>query len=463
MLLTIGQQVGSYRIEQEIAHGQYAIIYKATHSILTSRIVALKFLYTTRITSTQEFEQFFQEARVLEQLQHPHILPVMDTNVHEHYPYTITEFATHGSLRDRLHKLKGQPLAQPEALEILRQIGEGLQFAHDHKIVHSDIKPENILFNASNTVRISDFDIARTLRRANTQTASAGGTPAYMAPEQFQGKVRKESDQYALGCIAYELLTGQRAFKGNDLAALTQAHLHSEPQPLRQLNAGLSEGLEQAVQRALSKKYTERYESVAEFIQALATAPVGKQQQTVRATTVRKGEHLILPGEKHTKVAGEEIYYEKTLVEEATPREDDPFTAATIVDENAPVKRKTTRKVTTESKKTVAAKAVKTKIPAEKAVPEEQPGKVRKTSSSRAKTTTAKKPMQREEQPAAPVHKTAAILAREAILPKPVAPAEKVVKASGEKKAGKAHKPEEVTVKEGVVVKKKRVAAKTEN
>ena len=410
MAVTVGQQIGSYRVAREIAHGQYAMIYKANHSVFKNRVVALKLLYTARVTSEQEFEQFFREARILEQLQHPHILSVIDTGVYEKHPYTVTEFAEHGSLRDRLRKLRKQPLPLSDALEILQQIGEGLQFAHDQKIVHSDIKPENILFDANDSVRISDFDNARTLYRASEQATNGGGTPSYMAPEQFQGKVRKESDQYALGCIAYELLTGERPFKGDDLAVLTEAHLHSEPQPPSQLNSQVSPGLEQAILRAMAKKYTERYESVAAFIQALTTAPAGSRKKT------GSNGHLILNHGKQTNVGEEEIYYEKTVVEEVAD-ENDPFAAVTIVEDPAPVKRRTTHKSTTPAKKTptATARTTRTKATSKQRATAEEPeaGKTRKP---RSQTTTKKSTPAAKK--AAPAPKTAAILAREAIMPK---------------------------------------------
>jgi serine/threonine protein kinase len=440
MELKVGQQIGSYRIVQEIAHGQYAFIYKASHIILTSRIVALKFLYTVRIRSEEEYAQFFQEARILEQLQHPHILPVIDTNVYEQHPYTITEFAVHGSLRDRLRKQKGQALPFAEALEILRQIGEGLEFAHEHKVVHSDIKPENILFNASNSARISDFDIARSLQRVNTQASSLGGTPSYMAPEQFQGKVRKESDQYALGCIAYELFTGKRAFKEEDLTTLSQAHLHTEPQPPSQLNAEISQGIDRAILKALAKKYIERFESVAAFIQALSSALMEEKGH------VGPGGHLVLKGERRQKAGEEEIYYEKTLVGEEKDEGEDPFAAVTVVDENRPVKRRSpVRKV---SEKKVESVVVKRRVKDVADTPV-----VKKASSGRAKTGAAKKVVERED---VVVPKSAAMMAREAIM----RPEEKAARMAAAKSGSRGKAAESNEEKKGVASKKRAPRAK---
>src|SRR5436305_10003640 len=119
---------------------------------------------------------------------------------------------------------------------------------------------------------MGDFDIARVLRRANAAVRSPGGTSADMAPEQFQGRVRKESDQYALGCIAYELLTGRRPFSGEDQEALMHAHLYEKALAPTQVNARLSAGMDEVVLRAMAKKYSERYEDIPGFLEALSVA-----------------------------------------------------------------------------------------------------------------------------------------------------------------------------------------------
>jgi serine/threonine protein kinase len=143
----------------------------------------------------------------LEELKHPYILPVLDAGLHEGLLFLVVEYAVNGTLRDRL---QGQPFQIGEALTILAQIAQALQYAYNHDKVHRDLKPENILFNANGEALLADFGIAVTLER--TQQIEVEGSPSYMAPEQFLGEISKRSDQYALGCIAYELLTGRRPF-----------------------------------------------------------------------------------------------------------------------------------------------------------------------------------------------------------------------------------------------------------
>jgi hypothetical protein len=240
-------------------------------------------------------------------LQHPHILPLVDADIYEGVPYIMTEFATHGSLRSRLNRQPAVPLPVGEALSVLKQVGEALHFAHQHNVVHCDVKPENILFRTNDEAVMADFDIARVLSRANTAVRSPGGTAAYMAPEQFHGKVRKESDQYALGCIAYELLTGRRPFSGEDQEALVHAHLYEQPLAPSQVNGKLPGGMDGVILRALAKKYAERYEDIPGFLEALSAAAEvkGSHVAHVRAP-------LVLKDVAARRRKDADIYYEET-------------------------------------------------------------------------------------------------------------------------------------------------------
>lgn len=312
MVLRAGQQVGSYRILEEIANGAYASVYKASHVILADRLVALKVLHTRFLDSKEGTELFFQEARLLEQLKHPHILAILDANLYEGMPYIVKEFAAHGSLRNLLQRQRSHVLPLQTSLAILRQAGEALSFVHQHKIVHCDLKPENILFNANDDALLADFDISRVLHGANTAGSGLGGSLSYMAPEQFQGKVRFESDQYALACIAYELFTGRRPFVGADLEALKHAHLSEPPVPLTHYNAALPLHMEQAVLKALEKKYSDRFENIAAFLDALDPPVVSSR--SIEWAAMQSGPRLILKDAQGNSSAPDDIYYEATVV-----------------------------------------------------------------------------------------------------------------------------------------------------
>src|SRR5260370_13893382 len=192
-------------------------------------------------------------------MSHPHLLPVLDVGIHEKkIPFLVVEYCPNGSLKQYLQRQHPGPLPVEEAVSILTKIGQALHHAHQHNIVHRDLKPANILFNAKGEVMLTDFGIAVLLE--GTTFINPDGTPAYMAPEQFQGIVSKKSDQFALGCIAYELVTGQRP------------SLHSRtdpPIPPSTLNPLVPPHIEQAILKALTVRHTDRHEDVVTFINAL--------------------------------------------------------------------------------------------------------------------------------------------------------------------------------------------------
>ena len=198
----IGKQIGNYRIVEEIGSGAFADVYKGQHIVLRDKPpVAIKLLHA-RLKLPRERDTFIQEAQLLYRLQHPHILSMQDVGFQEGLPYIIAEYASRGSLQDRLDRQPGKPLPIDEAITILTHIGQALHYAHQLGIVHRDLKPENILFNAKGEALLADFGIAVVLASKHTKEVGNGGTPAYMAPEMFAGKVSTKSDQYALGCIS---------------------------------------------------------------------------------------------------------------------------------------------------------------------------------------------------------------------------------------------------------------------
>ncbi len=270
-----GEQIAGYRVLTRLGCGGFGCVYLGQHPRLINRFVAIK-VFTGNVESEEEQARFLQEALLLDQLRHPHILPILDIGIEEDrlrgsLPYLITEYAPNGSLRDRLEAIPG-PLSPKEALPILSQVGKALQYAHEHDVVHCDLKPENILFTAQRQALLADFGIAAILSSAKTKQGGLVGTLEYMAPEQFDDKVSTKSDQYALGCIAYELLTGQQPFSAHDRSALMYQHLSVAPLPPRQLNPALPQHIDQAILKALAKDREDRYPDVAAFLAALHRA-----------------------------------------------------------------------------------------------------------------------------------------------------------------------------------------------
>ncbi len=271
MSLHIGQQVGNYRITAEIAKGAFGSVYKAQHIFLSDRIAAIKLLHENLLQSETERELFIKEAQILNSLKHPYILPLYDVGISpEGVPYLGMEYANHGSLTERIRAYQTQALSEKEILAILSQVGQALQYIQKQGIGHRDLKPANILFNDRDEALLADFGIAYVMTTTNTQHAGMAGTLTYMAPEQLHGQASLKSDQYALGCIAYELFTGRRPFYADTDVAMMFMHLQQAPAPLRQIKPQLSPQIEQAILKALAKKTDERFPDIESFINALA-------------------------------------------------------------------------------------------------------------------------------------------------------------------------------------------------
>lgn len=275
----VGKQIGNYLVVKSLSRiGGFATVYQGKHIVFKDRaIVAIKLLHA-HLASEQEQERFLQEARLLDRLKHPHILSIIEAGIQNGLPYLITEYATNGSLRERLQKHSPNPMTIEEAVIIISQIGQALQYAHQHNIVHRDLKPDNILFNARDQALLADFGIAVVLNAARTQSSDIIGTPSYMAPEQFEGKASTKSDQYALGCIAYELLTGHRPFTISSdahIAWLAWQHQHTtkKPIPPTHLNHSIPMYMEQAILKAMEKQREDRHTDIFAFLTALGASP----------------------------------------------------------------------------------------------------------------------------------------------------------------------------------------------
>jgi serine/threonine protein kinase len=267
----IGKQIGNYRLLAEINSGSFGSVYQGKHTIFEDDpMVAIKLLHTA-LRSTQEHTEFIKEAQVLRKLQHPHILRILDAGIQDGVPYLVTEYAAGGSLRDRLNTSNGKPFSLDEARGILTQIGAALHYAHERRIIHRDLKPENILFNRAGEALLADFGIAVLLASTRTGQVGVSGTPPYMAPEQFEGLASARSDQYSLGCIAYELVTGHRLFTilAPTLEAYWFHHAKVEPVPPTHYQPQIPLQIEQAILTALAKDRTQRHKDVPTFSLAL--------------------------------------------------------------------------------------------------------------------------------------------------------------------------------------------------
>jgi serine/threonine protein kinase len=262
-----GQQWGSYRLVRLLGSGGFADVYLGEHIHLETQ-AALKIL-TTKLAS-EEMSRFRDEARTIIQLEHPHIVRVLDFGLENRIPFIVMSYAPGGSLRQQ-HP-RGKTLPPSLVTNYVKQIASALQHAHNQKLIHRDVKPENMLQGRTNELLLSDFGIAAIAHSTRSLTTQdALGTIYYMAPEQIQGKARIASDQYALGIATYEWLTGAYPFTGTTMEIAMQ-HLVTPPPPLREKIPIISPEIEQVVLRALAKKPEERFPDVMAFATALERA-----------------------------------------------------------------------------------------------------------------------------------------------------------------------------------------------
>ncbi len=263
----VGQQLGNYRIVRLLGQGGFAEVYLGRHVLLETQ-AAIKLLHT-KLTH-DEREGFLTEARILRRLEHPHIVRVLDFAVEDGSPFLVMEYAPHGTLHQR-HP-KSTPIPLDTIVSYVKQVASALQYAHDAKLIHRDVKPENMLVGKRHEVLLSDFGfvtISQSSRVENVQDIA--GTMAYMAPEQIQARPSRASDQYALGIVTYEWLCGLRPFTGT-LEEIAAQHMSIAPPSLRARNPLLSPVVEMVVMRALEKDPSRRFASVQEFAEAFERA-----------------------------------------------------------------------------------------------------------------------------------------------------------------------------------------------
>jgi serine/threonine-protein kinase len=259
-----------YALERELGRGGMATVFLAADR-KHNRQVAIKVLHP-ELSVTLGAERFLREIQIEARLNHPHILPLHDSGQADGILFYVMPYVEGESLRDRL-KREG-PLPVDEALQISKEVASALDYAHDAGLVHRDIKPENILLSAGQAV-VADFGIARAVDEAGgeqlTATGMSVGTPAYMSPEQAAGEkeIDSRTDLYALGCVLYEMLTGEPPFTGPSAQAVMARKVSEAAPGFRAKREGVSEELEAVVLKALARAPEDRYETAGDLDQAL--------------------------------------------------------------------------------------------------------------------------------------------------------------------------------------------------
>ena len=266
-----GRQFGHYQIVAPLGEGGMAAVYKAYQPSM-ERFVAVKVLPRHMATSEEFVSRFRREAKLLAQLQHPHILPVFDYGEADGYPYIVMPFVQSGTLADVLHK-RQQSL--PEIRRIMVQLGDALSYAHARGMIHRDIKPSNVLIDERGNCLLTDFGLARMAESATKITTSGTimGTPAYMSPEQGAGStIDHRSDIYSLGIIFYEMVTGRVPYVAETPIAVVFKHIQDPLPSARKLNPSLPEAVELVLLKALAKHPEDRFQAAEDFVQAIQKA-----------------------------------------------------------------------------------------------------------------------------------------------------------------------------------------------
>jgi serine/threonine protein kinase len=249
---------GRYELEEVIGSGGMSVVWRA-RDVLLERKVALKILHARYGEDDEYVERFLREARAVAQMSHPNIVTVIDRGEDRDRQYIVFEYVEGENLKQLLDARGRLPI--DEVVDLGLAVARGLAFAHERGIVHRDVKPQNVLLNGDGRAKVTDFGIARSLdvERGVTQTGTVMGTSNYIAPEQASGeRVGTESDVYSLGCVLFELLTGDVPFPGDNFVAVALQHLNEPPPSVLERRGDTPPRLAWLVDRALAKDPADR-------------------------------------------------------------------------------------------------------------------------------------------------------------------------------------------------------------
>ena len=265
-------KLGRYEVLDELGQGAMGIVYKARDPLI-DRVVAIKTINLgLALDEKEEYEgRFYQEAKAAGRLNHPNIVTIYDVGKSGDVAYIAMEFLEGRELRDIMNDK--EVLSVDQVLNVVSQVALGLSYAHEHDIVHRDVKPSNIMVIRDWHIKITDFGIARMASSSvRTQTGMVLGSPKYMSPEQVVGKaIDQRSDIFSLGVMLYEMLTGQAPFDGENVNAIMYQTLNAIPAPPNTLNPAVPEMVNFIVAKALAKRVEDRYQNAKDFALDLRT------------------------------------------------------------------------------------------------------------------------------------------------------------------------------------------------
>ena len=272
MSFNVGENIGPYRIVEQLGQGGMATVFKAYHASL-DRYVAFKVLHPA-FNADQSFAVRFQrEARVVARLEHPNIVPVYDYAEHETRPYLVMKFIEGDTLKARMDQ---GPLSAEEIAKIVEAVGSALAYAHKQGVLHRDVKPSNVLLARDGQIYLADFGLARMAQSGESTLSSdmVMGTPQYISPEQAMGKADLDArtDLYSFGVMLYEMVVGRVPFNADTPFAIIHDHIYS-PLPLpRQVNSDVPEPVERVLLKSLAKERADRFEGANQLVSAFKEA-----------------------------------------------------------------------------------------------------------------------------------------------------------------------------------------------
>jgi serine/threonine protein kinase len=271
-------KIGKYEILEKIGEGGFGIVYRGQDPLL-DRLVAVKVLKSEAASSPEFVERFRREARLAASLRHPNIVNVIEVGEHEGHHFLVMDLLPGGTLSELLKD--GKPLPISKAVELLKPIAEALDYAHRKGMIHRDVKPSNIILNEDGQPVLTDFGLGKSLNEVGVSTTGMPlGTAEYMSPEQILGNAPgPATDTYALGVIAFQMLTGQVPFSGTTPYTIQKGHAEGTPPDPRKINPALGEKTTQVLLKSLEKEPQSRFQSGAELAAALSA--ISEQEQEV--------------------------------------------------------------------------------------------------------------------------------------------------------------------------------------